>query len=179
MVGINVPIPVTMAWHGFGGRKRSMFGDTYAYGEEGVRFYTKQKSIMQRWPESTVKGAEFVMPTAKSRSIRSSSGTPYSSFTSSHSSPIRIAHGRIEPIDIRLNLRATSLVHNLASHRAANVGEPIAGRRQFTPDAMHAFTEDHLYHLGSLVQNHEVQALPALGYTYLDFLVVHQFILSS
>jgi malonate-semialdehyde dehydrogenase (acetylating)/methylmalonate-semialdehyde dehydrogenase len=65
MVGINVPIPVPMAWHGFGGWKRSLFGDTHAYGEEGVRFYTKQKSIMQRWPESTEKGAEFAMPTAK------------------------------------------------------------------------------------------------------------------
>ena len=52
MVGINVPIPVPMAWHGFGGWKRSMFGDTHAYGEEGVRFYTKQKSIMQRWSDS-------------------------------------------------------------------------------------------------------------------------------
>ncbi len=65
MVGINVPIPVPMAWHGFGGFKRSLFGDMHAYGEEGVRFYTKQKSIMQRWPESTPKGAEFVMPTAR------------------------------------------------------------------------------------------------------------------
>jgi len=65
MVGINVPIPVPMAWHGFGGWKKSLFGDMHAYGEEGVRFYTKQKSIMQRWPESTPKGAEFVMPTAK------------------------------------------------------------------------------------------------------------------
>jgi malonate-semialdehyde dehydrogenase (acetylating)/methylmalonate-semialdehyde dehydrogenase len=64
MVGINVPIPVPMAWHGFGGWKRSVFGDTHAYGEEGVRFYTKQKSVMQRWPESTPKGAEFVMPTS-------------------------------------------------------------------------------------------------------------------
>ena len=64
MVGINVPIPVPMAWHGFGGWKRSLFGDMHAYGEEGVRFYTKQKSIMQRWPESIGKGAEFVMPTA-------------------------------------------------------------------------------------------------------------------
>jgi malonate-semialdehyde dehydrogenase (acetylating) / methylmalonate-semialdehyde dehydrogenase len=65
MVGINVPIPVPMAWHGFGGWKRSLFGDMHAYGQEGVRFYTKQKSIMQRWPESIGKGAEFVMPTAK------------------------------------------------------------------------------------------------------------------
>ena len=64
MVGINVPIPVPMAWHGFGGWKRSLFGDTHAYGEEGVRFYTKQKSVMQRWPESTAQGAEFTMPTA-------------------------------------------------------------------------------------------------------------------
>jgi malonate-semialdehyde dehydrogenase (acetylating)/methylmalonate-semialdehyde dehydrogenase len=65
MVGINVPIPVPMAWHGFGGWKNSLFGDMNAYGEEGVRFYTRQKSIMQRWPESTPKGAEFAMPTAK------------------------------------------------------------------------------------------------------------------
>ena len=65
MVGINVPIPVPMAWHGFGGWKKSLFGDTHAYGEEGVRFYTRQKSVMQRWPQSTPKGAEFAMPTAK------------------------------------------------------------------------------------------------------------------
>ena len=56
MVGINVPIPVPMAWHGFGGWKSSMFGDTHAYGEEGVRFYTRQKSVMQRWPESDAQG---------------------------------------------------------------------------------------------------------------------------
>ena len=65
MVGINVPIPVPMAWHGFGGWKRSLFGDMHIYGEEGVRFYTRQKSIMQRWPESIGKGAEFAMPTSK------------------------------------------------------------------------------------------------------------------
>ena len=65
MVGINVPIPVPMAWHGFGGWKRSLFGDMHAYGEEGMRFYTRQKSIMQRWPESIGKGAEFAMPTAR------------------------------------------------------------------------------------------------------------------
>lgn len=65
MVGINVPIPVPMAWHGFGGWKRSLFGDMHAYGEEGVRFYTRQKSVMQRWPQGTAKGAEFAMPTAR------------------------------------------------------------------------------------------------------------------
>ncbi len=65
MVGINVPIPVPMAWHGFGGWKRSLFGDMHAYGEEGVRFYTRQKSIMQRWPDSTPKGPEFSMPVAR------------------------------------------------------------------------------------------------------------------
>ncbi|HEU4460537.1 MAG TPA: CoA-acylating methylmalonate-semialdehyde dehydrogenase [Methylibium sp.] len=68
MVGINVPIPVPMAWHGFGGWKRSLFGDLHAYGEEGVRFYTRQKSVMQRWPDhresGTPKGAEFAMPTS-------------------------------------------------------------------------------------------------------------------
>jgi malonate-semialdehyde dehydrogenase (acetylating)/methylmalonate-semialdehyde dehydrogenase len=65
MVGVNVPIPVPMAWHSFGGWKRSLFGDQYAYGEEGVRFYTRYKSIMQRWPDSIGKGAEFTMPVAK------------------------------------------------------------------------------------------------------------------
>ena len=65
MVGVNVPIPVPMAWHSFGGWKRSLFGDAHIYGEEGVRFYTRYKSIMQRWPESIGKGAEFTMPVAK------------------------------------------------------------------------------------------------------------------
>ncbi|MCU6434335.1 CoA-acylating methylmalonate-semialdehyde dehydrogenase [Undibacterium sp. Jales W-56] len=65
MVGINVPIPVPMAWHSFGGWKRSLFGDQHAYGEEGIRFYTRYKSIMQRWPDSIGKGAEFTMPVAK------------------------------------------------------------------------------------------------------------------
>jgi malonate-semialdehyde dehydrogenase (acetylating)/methylmalonate-semialdehyde dehydrogenase len=64
MVGINVPIPVPMAWHGFGGWKSSLFGDMHVYGQEGIRFYTRQKSIMQRWPESTTKGAEFVIPSS-------------------------------------------------------------------------------------------------------------------
>jgi malonate-semialdehyde dehydrogenase (acetylating)/methylmalonate-semialdehyde dehydrogenase len=64
MVGINVPIPVPMAWHGFGGWKASLFGDMHAYGAEGVRFYTRQKSIMQRWPVSAREGVDFAMPTA-------------------------------------------------------------------------------------------------------------------
>ena len=49
MVGINVPLPVPMAWHSFGGWKQSLFGDHHSYGEEGVRFYTRYKSVMQRW----------------------------------------------------------------------------------------------------------------------------------
>jgi malonate-semialdehyde dehydrogenase (acetylating)/methylmalonate-semialdehyde dehydrogenase len=64
MVGINVPIPVPMAWHSFGGWKRSLFGDHHIYGEEGVRFYTRYKSVMQRWPDSIAKGAQFTMPVA-------------------------------------------------------------------------------------------------------------------
>ncbi|GGC02841.1 methylmalonate-semialdehyde dehydrogenase (acylating) [Oxalicibacterium flavum] len=62
MVGINVPIPVPMAWHGFGGWKASLFGDMHVYGEEGVRFYTRQKSVMQRWHKNTQSGADFAMP---------------------------------------------------------------------------------------------------------------------
>jgi len=65
MIGINVPIPVPMAFYSFGGWKRSLFGDTHAYGLEGVRFYTRYKAVMQRWPGSIAKGAEFVMPVAK------------------------------------------------------------------------------------------------------------------
>ena len=66
MVGINVPIPVPMAFHSFGGWKRSLFGDHYAYGEEGVRFYTRYKSVMQRWPDAAAsKGPEFTMPVNK------------------------------------------------------------------------------------------------------------------
>jgi malonate-semialdehyde dehydrogenase (acetylating)/methylmalonate-semialdehyde dehydrogenase len=65
MVGINVPIPVPMAFYSFGGWKKSLFGDTHAYGMEGVRFYTRYKAVMQRWPGSIAKGAEFTMPVAK------------------------------------------------------------------------------------------------------------------
>ena len=65
MVGINVPIPVPMAWHGFGGWKNSLFGDQHVYGREGIRFYTRQKSIMQRWPSAASKGADFAMPVAE------------------------------------------------------------------------------------------------------------------
>ncbi len=66
MVGINVPIPVPMAFHSFGGWKRSMFGDHHAYGEEAVRFYTRYKSVMQRWPDAVGgKGPEFAMPVNK------------------------------------------------------------------------------------------------------------------
>jgi malonate-semialdehyde dehydrogenase (acetylating)/methylmalonate-semialdehyde dehydrogenase len=65
MVGINVPIPVPMAFHSFGGWKRSLFGDHHAYGEEGVRFYTRYKSVMQKWPDSAAKGPEFMMPVNK------------------------------------------------------------------------------------------------------------------
>jgi malonate-semialdehyde dehydrogenase (acetylating)/methylmalonate-semialdehyde dehydrogenase len=62
MVGINVPIPVPMAWHSFGGWKQSLFGDHHAYGDEALRFYTRYKSVMQRWPEDGGRGPEFTMP---------------------------------------------------------------------------------------------------------------------
>jgi malonate-semialdehyde dehydrogenase (acetylating)/methylmalonate-semialdehyde dehydrogenase len=63
MVGVNIPIPVPMAFHSFGGWKRSLMGDHHAHGPEAVRFYTKQKAVSQRWPSSIVAGAEFAMPT--------------------------------------------------------------------------------------------------------------------
>ncbi|MCC7059077.1 MAG: CoA-acylating methylmalonate-semialdehyde dehydrogenase [Burkholderiaceae bacterium] len=65
MVGINVPIPVPMAFHSFGGWKASLFGDHHMHGPEGVRFYTRLKAVTQRWPTGIRAGAEFVMPTMK------------------------------------------------------------------------------------------------------------------
>ena len=62
MVGINVPIPVPMAFHSFGGWKRSLFGDHYVHGPEGVRFYTRLKTITGRWPSGIRTGADFQMP---------------------------------------------------------------------------------------------------------------------
>lgn len=64
MVGINVPLPVPVAYHSFGGWKRSLFGDLHAYGPDGVRFYTRRKTITQRWPSTQVREAkQFSMPT--------------------------------------------------------------------------------------------------------------------
>ncbi|MGI1670768.1 MAG: CoA-acylating methylmalonate-semialdehyde dehydrogenase [Neptuniibacter sp.] len=66
MVGINVPLPVPVAYHSFGGWKRSLFGDLHAYGPDAVRFYTKRKTITQRWPSAGVReGVDFSMPTMK------------------------------------------------------------------------------------------------------------------
>jgi malonate-semialdehyde dehydrogenase (acetylating)/methylmalonate-semialdehyde dehydrogenase len=65
MVGINVPIPVPMAFHSFGGWKRSLFGDHHMHGPEGVRFYTRLKTITTRWPTGIRAGADFVMPTMR------------------------------------------------------------------------------------------------------------------
>ena len=65
MVGINIPIPVPMAFHSFGGWKRSLFGDQHMHGPEGVRFYTKLKTVTSRWPSGIKSDPEFVMPTMK------------------------------------------------------------------------------------------------------------------
>jgi malonate-semialdehyde dehydrogenase (acetylating)/methylmalonate-semialdehyde dehydrogenase len=77
MVGINVPIPVPMAWHSFGGWKRSLFGDQHIYGEEGIRFYTRYKSIMQRWPAGEPSAVELAY----------TSGTEGDTSTEGESSP--------------------------------------------------------------------------------------------
>jgi malonate-semialdehyde dehydrogenase (acetylating)/methylmalonate-semialdehyde dehydrogenase len=66
MVGVNVPIPVPVSYHSFGGWKRSGFGDIGQYGQEGLRFWTKNKVVTQRWPDGTAAGAHkeaFVIPT--------------------------------------------------------------------------------------------------------------------
>ena len=65
MVGVNIPLPVPMAFNSFGGWKRSMFGDHHAYGPEGVRFYTRHKAVMQRWPNTASAGVEFAFPQMK------------------------------------------------------------------------------------------------------------------
>jgi len=65
MVGVNVPIPVPMAFHSFGGWKASLFGDHHMHGAEGVRFYTRLKTVTSRWPTGLRSGADFVMPTMK------------------------------------------------------------------------------------------------------------------
>ena len=65
MVGINIPIPVPMAFHSFGGWKRSLFGDQSMHGPEGVRFYTKLKTVTSRWPSGVRSDPEFTMPTMK------------------------------------------------------------------------------------------------------------------
>jgi malonate-semialdehyde dehydrogenase (acetylating)/methylmalonate-semialdehyde dehydrogenase len=65
MVGVNVPIPVPMAFHSFGGWRSSLFGDHHMHGPEGVRFYTRLKTVTERWPEPKSVSADFVMPTMK------------------------------------------------------------------------------------------------------------------
>ena len=63
MVGINVPIPVPLAYHTFGGWKRSGFGDLNQHGPDSIRFYTKTKTVTSRWPSGTKEGAQFSIPT--------------------------------------------------------------------------------------------------------------------
>jgi malonate-semialdehyde dehydrogenase (acetylating)/methylmalonate-semialdehyde dehydrogenase len=63
MIGVNVPIPVPMAFHNFGGAKRSKFGDTQMHGPESIRFFTKMKTISARWPSGIREGAQYTMPT--------------------------------------------------------------------------------------------------------------------
>jgi malonate-semialdehyde dehydrogenase (acetylating)/methylmalonate-semialdehyde dehydrogenase len=65
MIGVNVPIPVPVAFHSFGGWKRSLFGDHHIHGPEGVRFYTRLKTVTSRWPTGIRAGAEFIMPTMR------------------------------------------------------------------------------------------------------------------
>jgi malonate-semialdehyde dehydrogenase (acetylating)/methylmalonate-semialdehyde dehydrogenase len=63
MVGVNVPLPVPVAYHSFGGWKRSLFGDLFAYGPDSVRFYTRRKTVTQRWPSGGVREkAQYTFP---------------------------------------------------------------------------------------------------------------------
>ena len=63
MVGVNVPIPVPVAYHSFGGWKDSLFGDLHVHGPDGVRFYTRAKAVTARWPAHAT-GADLAMPTS-------------------------------------------------------------------------------------------------------------------
>jgi malonate-semialdehyde dehydrogenase (acetylating)/methylmalonate-semialdehyde dehydrogenase len=65
MVGINVPIPVPMAYHSFGGWKDSLFGDAHIHGMEGVRFYTRGKVVTARWPDPRLRGRDLGFPTTR------------------------------------------------------------------------------------------------------------------
>jgi malonate-semialdehyde dehydrogenase (acetylating)/methylmalonate-semialdehyde dehydrogenase len=65
MVGVNVPIPVPVAYHSFGGWKRSGFGDLNQHGPDAFKFYTRTKTVTSRWPSGLKDGAEFVIPTMK------------------------------------------------------------------------------------------------------------------
>ena len=65
MVGVNVPIPVPLAYHTFGGWKRSGVGDLNQHGPDSIRFYTRTKTVTSRWPSGTKEGAEFAIPTMR------------------------------------------------------------------------------------------------------------------
>jgi malonate-semialdehyde dehydrogenase (acetylating)/methylmalonate-semialdehyde dehydrogenase len=65
MIGINVPIPVPLAYHTFGGWKRSGFGDLNQHGPDSIRFYTRTKTVTSRWPSGTKEGAQFSIPTMR------------------------------------------------------------------------------------------------------------------
>jgi malonate-semialdehyde dehydrogenase (acetylating) / methylmalonate-semialdehyde dehydrogenase len=64
MVGINVPIPVPMAYHSFGGWKASLFGDLHVHGTEGVQFYTRGKVVTRRWADPSHRGVNLGFPTS-------------------------------------------------------------------------------------------------------------------
>src|SRR5438309_1341971 len=84
-----------------------------------------------------------------------------------------LAQRRIEPVDIRLNLLATSLVDDLAPHHLADIGHAVAGRRQLALDVVDALAEHHVDPFRPLVQDHDFYGLPAFG-AHLDLLVVHE-----
>jgi malonate-semialdehyde dehydrogenase (acetylating) / methylmalonate-semialdehyde dehydrogenase len=65
MVGVNVPIPVPMAYYSFGGWKASLFGDLHVHGPEGVAFYTRTKVVTSRWPETVSRGVDLGFPSDK------------------------------------------------------------------------------------------------------------------
>jgi hypothetical protein len=91
---------------------------------------------------------------------------------------VALPHVRIEPVDITLNLFATTLVYDLAAHYAPGVGQPGARRSQRAPDTVHSFAENNLNPVSSLAQNHDIHGLAGIGYANLDLLVIHGQVLS-
>ena len=107
MVGVNVPIPVPMAYYSFGGWKQSLFGDLHVHGREGVLFYTRGKVVTERWPEQR-SGADYGFPpTSDGRAPRGSSSTATGRWSTPSRSPASRGSARWRRTATRSTTRST------------------------------------------------------------------------